>query len=112
MDEKPDKHHCSALALSSEHMCAARVLVLRVGGATAASQFARLLKPRYPKPMQPLVAGVAERLKAEELLALAHKRDRVTVPSSKEHTCCVAQVQCRCLRAARCSVAAAVCAHD
>ena len=40
---RPDGHHCSAPALSSEHMNAARALVLRVGGATAASQIARMI---------------------------------------------------------------------
>ena len=63
---RPDGHHCSAPALSSEHMNAARALVLRVGGATAASQSARMITQGYPTAMQPLGAGVAgNRLKAQ-----------------------------------------------
>ena len=82
---RPDVHHCSAPAPSSEHMNVARALVLRVGDATAASQFARMFTQGYPTAMQPLVAGVAgERLKAQELPAPTRKRDRVTVPGSKE----------------------------
>ena len=50
MDETPDGHHCSAPALSSEHMNAARALVLRVGGATAASQFARISRRDTRRP--------------------------------------------------------------
>jgi hAT family C-terminal dimerisation region len=66
-------------------MDAAHALVLRVGGPTAASQFARLFTQGYPKGMQTLVSGVAtERLKLEVLPAPARKRDRATVPGSRE----------------------------
>jgi hypothetical protein len=66
-------------------MDAARALVLRVGGATAAAQFARMFTQGYPKAMQHIVAGVAgERLKAEARAAPARKRDRCNVAGSKE----------------------------
>ena len=82
---RPDGHQCSAPTLSGEHMNAARALVLRVGGATAASQFARMFTQGYPTAMQPLIAGVAaERPKAQELPAPTRKLDRVTVLGSKE----------------------------
>jgi hypothetical protein len=85
VDESPDGQHCSAGALSATHMDAARALVLRVGGATAAAQFARMFTQGYPKAMQHIVAGVAgERLKAEARAAPARKRDRCNVPGSKE----------------------------
>jgi hypothetical protein len=65
-DESPDGQHCSAGALSATHMDAARALVLRVGGATAAAQFARMVTQGYYKAMQHIVAVVAgESLKAE-----------------------------------------------
>ena len=59
MEDAPEGHHCSAPALSSEHMEVARALVLRVGGAAAALLFARMFTQGYPKAMQALVAGVA-----------------------------------------------------
>ena len=59
--------------------------MLRVGGATAASQFARLFSQGYPKGMQSLVAGTAsERLKVQALAQPGRKRDCAVVPSSKE----------------------------
>ena len=59
--------------------------MLRVGGATAASQFARLFTQGYPKSMQSLVAGTAsERLKVQALAQPGRKRDCAVVPSSKE----------------------------
>jgi hypothetical protein len=66
-------------------MDAARALVLRVGGATASAQFARMFTQGCPKAMQRTVAGVAgERLKAEARSAPARKLDCCNVPSSKE----------------------------
>jgi hypothetical protein len=49
IEETRDGAHCSTPELSYEHMDAAHALVLRVGGPTAASQFARLFAQGCPK---------------------------------------------------------------
>jgi hypothetical protein len=85
VEDESDGPFCSAPTMSTAHLEEARALVLRVGGATAAVQFARLFTQGYPKSMQSLVAGTAgERIKAAAMQQPGRKRDRVVVPSSKE----------------------------
>jgi hypothetical protein len=66
VEDEPDGSFCSVPALTTAHLKETCALVLRMGGAKAAAQLARLFTQGFPKGMQSFVGGTAgERIKAE-----------------------------------------------
>jgi hypothetical protein len=79
---------CCAPVLDEEHMQVAESLIGRVGGRTAAAQFACLFTQGYPKKMQSVVVGLALQPQQDEgPVPLGSTRTRQEVPAAVDCAC-------------------------